>query len=67
MSADLLANAERPATDRPSPSPERVDPHAGYWAGPASLHALHWRARAVAAEAQLDELRRQLTRYRYRP
>ena len=62
-----LVNAERAPEHRPAPSPERVDPCPGYWPGPASLHALHWRARAIAAERQLDELRRQLARYRFRP
>ena len=67
MSADLLANAERPETERPARSPERIDPYAGYWAGPAVLDAARWKARALAAEGQLDELRRKLARYRFRP
>jgi hypothetical protein len=67
MSADLLANAERPATERPAPSPERVDPDAGHQLGPAGQETAHWKARALSAEAQLDELRRQLARHRFRP
>jgi hypothetical protein len=41
-----LVNAERAPEHRPATSPERLDEHAGYWPGPVSLHALHWRAGA---------------------
>jgi hypothetical protein len=58
MSADLLANVERPERDRPVPSPERVDPHAGYWLGSAGSRVEHWRRRALAAEAEVERLRK---------
>jgi len=67
MSADLLANVERPEPDRPVSSPERVDPHAGYWHGSATSHVHHWRVRAESAEALVESLRRALSKYRIRP
>lgn len=67
MSADLLANAERPETHRPTPSREPLDANAGYWLGSAGGSAEHWRARALAAEREVARLRRALARWRFRP
>ena len=54
MRADLLANVERHASERPAPLQERVDPQRGYWPGSAVGHVQHWRARALAVEAELQ-------------
>jgi hypothetical protein len=69
MPADLLANAERPASDRPAPAQEREDPYRGFWLGPAPqpVDALRWKARAERAEAEVEALRRALAAWRYRP
>jgi hypothetical protein len=62
--ADLLANVERPPTERPQARRDDVDdPLRGYWYGPA----VQWKARALASEAEVSELRRQLARSRGRP
>lgn len=58
--ADLLANVERAEGDRPLPSPDRVDPHAGYWLGSAGAVAERWKRRALAAEAEVARLRKAL-------
>lgn len=54
---DTLANAERPAGDRPVASADRLDPHFGYWPGSATGHVEHWRQRALAAEAEVRRMR----------
>ncbi|HEY3817325.1 MAG TPA: hypothetical protein VGL81_09150 [Polyangiaceae bacterium] len=64
MSADLLANVERHADDRPAASPERADPHAGYWRGSAAGHVSYWRARALRAEGAVDRLKATLAAWR---
>jgi hypothetical protein len=70
MPADLLANIERPPSDRPTPSRDDVTAnYPGYWPGPATppRDTLRWKARALAAEAEVEELRRALAAWRYRP
>jgi len=62
VSTDLLANIERAPEQRPAASPERVDPHAGYWLGSAGGLAEAWRARALAAEREVEWLRKALAR-----
>ena len=34
-----------------------TDPHHGYWPGGAVAEVAHWRARAIAAEAECERLR----------
>jgi hypothetical protein len=68
MPADLLANverAERPVRIAPLvPDLESTAPH---WLGPAGAEGLYWRRRALAAEAEVEALRRALAAWRYRP
>jgi hypothetical protein len=59
-----IANAERPAGDKPAPAPERIDPHAGYWAGSASGQVALHRFRAEQAEAALRRLMERLKNWR---
>jgi len=60
MTADpLLANAERPAGERPSRPLEREPaPQDGYWHGSATGRLDHWRRRALVAEAEVERLGR---------
>ncbi len=55
---DLLANVERPCGDRPErcieSEPAAID---GYWLGSSTAELNRWRARALAAEAELARLR----------
>ena len=70
MSGDTRAVAELPESERPvriAPPLPDVESTAEHWHGPATLDAVHWRARAIAAEAEIEALRRALARYRYRP
>jgi hypothetical protein len=62
--ADLLANAERPPSERPAPSPEGVDAMPGYWHGSAGGEVARWRDRALRAENRLAALRRLLGDWR---
>ena len=58
---DLLANAERPADERPRPIPPLLpDVHSpdALPPGPVMLELRRWRIRALAAEAELAVLRR---------
>ncbi len=67
---DLLANVERSEVHRPvriAPLLPDLESTARPWLGPAGAEGLLWRARALAAEALVDELRRSLARYRLRP
>ena len=69
--ADTRALAEMEPSERPvriaPPLPDLQAPNDYPFAGPAGSDTRHWKARALAAEAQLDELRRQLARYRFKP
>lgn len=65
--ADLLANSERQPSDRPAPSPERIDSHPGYWLGSATSELRGLRERAERAERLVAELRRGLSRWRFMP
>jgi hypothetical protein len=58
MSADLLANHERPAADRPAAKTDTADPHRGYWLGGGNDRVPTWLA------AELAELRRRLGAWR---
>lgn len=68
MAVDLLANVERAPTDRP---PRAADSNTnsvvGYWFGSAAGEVQRWKARALAAEALVAELRRGLAGWRWRP
>jgi hypothetical protein len=61
--SDLLANAERPPSDRPSPVPEEPTP-AGYWHGSAHDEIERWRDRALRAEAMVERLHAALRAWR---
>lgn len=70
--SDLRANVERPAEERPvrilPPVPDVEPPEGhGYWHGSATGRVEHWKARALAAEAELAALRGARARWRFRP
>jgi hypothetical protein len=68
--ADTRALVEMEPGERPvriAPPLPDLESTAPYWHGPAGAEGLLWRARALAAEALVAELRRQLARYRFRP
>lgn len=60
---DLLANVERPPSDRPTSGPEEPAP-ADYWHGSATGEVLRWRERALRAEAALERLRAAVRHHR---
>jgi hypothetical protein len=62
MTADLLANVERCADDKPALSREPADAIDGYWHGSATDDRNRWRQRALAAEAENARLRALLER-----
>ena len=69
MNVDTRANVERPADQRPVaalPIVPDLESTGEPWHGPAGAQAGYWRKRALAAEAHVAELQRQLTRYRGR-
>jgi hypothetical protein len=59
--ADLLANVERPQSERPPPIPpplpDRESPEP-FWQGGAAAYVNGWRTRALRAEAELARLGR---------
>jgi len=61
--ADLLANVERPPTERPAPSTDDGS-MAGYWHGSATGEVLAWKRRALAAERELEAVRRRAAAWR---
>jgi hypothetical protein len=66
MATDMLANVERFATEETATA--EVSKYPGYWHGPAVLYGERWKARALAAEAELAALRASVAAaWRYRP
>jgi hypothetical protein len=67
---DTRANVERPEHERPRaelPIVPDLVPEERPWHGSATSEVEHWRGRALAAEAIVERLRRDLARYRVRP